>query len=215
MEGGIMKLVSYGLSLPISLSTIHSWMIRLGCKHKPSYYTDGHERPGLVESRKVYNKLKSRLALRQPLWVVFVKTSLTPAEIAAFDNIRETGEYALYADTFELKSGGEVYIECHVDMLKGDGLNKGHDVLREALGPEGGQRSVRFAQAVSGPCEGFHAEGMCKCRLLIYCIWQDDSIYKAYAREVKEWVIVGVSGLRKKAGGPGEMVSAFRTSNVG
>lgn len=69
-EGGIEKLEEYELTFPVSLSTVHSWMIRLGCKydrHRQSYYTDGHERPDVVESRKKYLKQKLKLALRQPL----------------------------------------------------------------------------------------------------------------------------------------------------
>ncbi|CAM9791742.1 unnamed protein product, partial [Sphacelaria rigidula] len=47
-EGGMMKLKRYNLTLPISASTIHSWVTKLGCtyeRHSQSYYTDGHERP--------------------------------------------------------------------------------------------------------------------------------------------------------------------------
>ena len=32
-EGGNLKLVEYGLSLPISTTTINVWMRKLGCKH--------------------------------------------------------------------------------------------------------------------------------------------------------------------------------------
>ncbi|CAB1104406.1 unnamed protein product [Ectocarpus sp. CCAP 1310/34] len=46
-------------------------------------------------------------------------------------------------------------------------------------------------------------------------IGQDESLYKAYAREGKEWVVQGVRGLRKKTEGPGEMVSAFQDERHG
>lgn len=53
-EGGNLKLGKCGLTLPISLSTTHSWMIRLGYKydrHNQSYYhSDGHERDDDVVS---------------------------------------------------------------------------------------------------------------------------------------------------------------------
>ena len=32
-EGGLLKLAQYGLSLPISTTTINVWMRKLGCKH--------------------------------------------------------------------------------------------------------------------------------------------------------------------------------------
>ncbi|CAN0216615.1 unnamed protein product, partial [Ascophyllum nodosum] len=44
---------------------------------------------------------------------------------------------------------------------------------------------------------------------------QDESVYKAYAREGNEWVIRGTRGLRKKSEGPREMVSAFQDERHG
>ena len=46
-------------------------------------------------------------------------------------------------------------------------------------------------------------------------IGQDESVYKAYAREGNEWVIQGERGLRKETEGPGEMVSAFQDERYG
>lgn len=91
----MLKLAGHGLSLPVSQSTIHSWMIKLGCKYdraRQSYYTDGHERPGVVEYRKEYIKLKRKISLRQPVWKCVEKKSLTDADMEAFEKIRETGE---------------------------------------------------------------------------------------------------------------------------
>ena len=50
-EGGNLMLEKYGLSLPISTSTTHSWLIKLGCKYDrahQSFYTDAHERKDVV-----------------------------------------------------------------------------------------------------------------------------------------------------------------------
>lgn len=44
----------------------------------------------------------------------------------------------------------------------------------------------------------------------MYQTGQDESVYKAYAREGTEWVIREVHGLREKTEGPGDMVFAFR-----
>ena len=49
----------------------------------------------------------------------------------------------------------------------------------------------------------------------MYHVGQDESAYKAYAREGTEWVILGVRGLRKKTDGPGEIVSAFQDEKRG
>ena len=63
-EGGLLKLAEYGLSLPISTTTINVWMHKLGCKHdkvRQSYYTDGHERPDVQEVRKEYLRTQRKL----------------------------------------------------------------------------------------------------------------------------------------------------------
>ncbi|CAN0187432.1 unnamed protein product [Laminaria digitata] len=196
-EGGLLKLGEYNLTLPISRSTIHSWMIKLGCtyeRHTQSYYTDGHERPDVVESRKVYIRQKRVIALRQPVWVQIMRSALTPQELERLDDIKETGDEAFCAEVYGCEIDGKPCIELHVDFLKDDGCVEMFDTLREALGPEGGRYSVRSVEAAA---KAYH-------------IGQDESVYKAYAREGNEWVIQGVSGLRKKTEGPGEMVSAFQ-----
>ncbi|CAN0096509.1 unnamed protein product, partial [Ectocarpus sp. 13 AM-2016] len=70
-------------------------------------------------------------------------------------------------------------------------------VQRDTLTPEELQR----LDGIKGPAKDFCAE--------------DESVYKAYAREGKEWVVQGVRGLRKKTEGPGEMVSAFQDERHG
>ena len=71
-EGGLLKLAQYGLSLPISTTTINVWMRKLGCKHdkvRQSYYTDGNERPDVQAARKEYLRKQRKLALSKPCWV--------------------------------------------------------------------------------------------------------------------------------------------------
>lgn len=77
---------------------------------------------------------------------------------------------------------GTKYVEFHVDFL-GAGSDERHDALRKELGAEGGMYSVRFDRAAEAPCENFHAPKVCRCRQHLYHIGQDESIYKAYARE--------------------------------
>ena len=216
-EGGILKLAEYGLSLPISMTTTNVWMRKLGCTHdkvKQSYYTDGHERPDVQETRKVYLRKQQKHALRKPSWMRVEWSSLTEKEQEAFDERRETGEDAFGAETFQFEMGGKEYVEFHVDFL-GAGSDERYDDLRKGLGEEGGMYSVRFDKAAAAPCKHFHAPEVCGCNLPLYHIGQDESVYKAYAREGTEWVIRGVRGLRKKSDGPGEMVSAFQDEKRG
>ncbi|CAN0586689.1 unnamed protein product, partial [Laminaria digitata] len=188
-------LEKYGLSLPISTSTTHSWMIKLGCTYdraKQWFYTDAHEREDVVENRGCYIRQKRRVE-----W-----DSLTPDEQAAFETLMEKGEEALYAEVFKSESGGTEYVEFHVDLLGGKS-NEKYDALREELGKEGGWCSVRFDLAAGAPCEYSHDPDVCRCHKPVYHTGQDESIYKAFAREGNEWVIRGVRGLRKKTEGPG------------
>lgn len=63
------QLAKYGLTLPISLTTTHSWMIKLRCKydwHQQSFFVDGHQRPDGIEDFHKYLRLKKQLALQQP-----------------------------------------------------------------------------------------------------------------------------------------------------
>ncbi|MEP6389023.1 MAG: hypothetical protein ABJ056_03770, partial [Halioglobus sp.] len=69
-EGGNLKLAKYGLSLPISTTTVNVWMRKLGCVHdmvRQTYYTDGHERPDVKVDRSDYIRKQRRLALSKEL----------------------------------------------------------------------------------------------------------------------------------------------------
>ena len=176
---------------------------------RQSYYTEGHERPDVQEARKEYLRTQRKLALCKPCWVLVEWSSLTEKEKEAFKERRETGEDAATAETYHFERGGKEYVEFHVDFLGGSSDQR-HDELRNGFGLAGGNYSVRFGDAARAPCQYFHAPDVCRCDRALYHIGQDESVYKAYAREGTEWVIRGVRGLRKKSEGPGEMVSAFQ-----
>ena len=56
-KGGMQRLADYGLTLPISKTIVHAWMIKLDCKFdraQQSYYTDGYERADVIEHREGY-----------------------------------------------------------------------------------------------------------------------------------------------------------------
>lgn len=214
-DEGFEQLSRYGLNLPISSTTVHSWMIKLDCKYDrvgQSYYTDGHERADVVKNRKEYSYCMARRehALRQPCWARAEWEPLTSEEKSELDALVENQDpRAPEVFRFQDEGNGKEWVEFHVDFLGGKSNDK-HDALRNEMGPEGGTLSKRFDAAAAAPCKFRHDPDVCKCDKMIYHIGQDESIYRAYAREGNEWKIQGVSGLRKKTEGPGEMVSAFQ-----
>ncbi|CAM9359628.1 unnamed protein product [Sphacelaria rigidula] len=162
----------------------------------------------------MYIKQKREIALRQPLWVRVEKSSLKTKELEKLDALKETGDDYFYAEVYNCTINGEACIEFHVDLLNDGGVIETFDALGNALGPNGGQYSVRFEAAAGASCKAHHSEEVCKCRRKVYYM-QDESIYKAYGREGNEWVIQVVRGLRKKTEGPGEMISAFQDERRG
>ena len=162
----------------------------------------------LVDSRREYVRKKRKLQLRQHCWFSLKKADLTQDELKAFEEMRETGEEAFWADTHHHEKDGIEYIEVHVDFL-GDGVDARHDELRRQLGKVGGRESVRFSAAAAAPCEYEHASNVCKCKYRVVHSGQDEACFKVYALQGRTWVVQGVSRLRKKTEGPGEMVSAF------
>ena len=217
--GDMSRLLAYQVTMPVSMSTTLAWMKALGCKHerfKPTYYTDTHENPKVVEYRGEYIEAKRKHALRQALWCRVRRADLSEAEVARLDGIKaESPEGDFHAEVYDCVLDGEDYIEFHVDFLRDNGSVDTFDALRGALGPEGGCYSVRFDAAAAAACEYYHAPDVCKCTRKVRHSGQDESVYKAYAREGKEWVVRGVRGLRKKTEGPGEMVSAWQDGRYG
>lgn len=50
-KGGMLRLAKYRLTIPISQTIAHLWVMKLGCQYdraKQSYYTDGHKRAGVI-----------------------------------------------------------------------------------------------------------------------------------------------------------------------
>ena len=202
----------HGLRLPVSSSTVHSWMIKLGCnfdRAKQSYYTDAHERSDVKEYRRVYIDRRRFYQLRQPCWVQMKWHSLSPEQQEKLTSLTEEGEDALSAEVHRFHWDGDELVEFHVDFLGGES-NEEYDKLRKRLGNEGGSYTVRFDKASRMECKFSHDPAICKCHQKLHHMGPGESIYKAYAREGKEWVIRGVRGLRKKTAGPGEMISAFQ-----
>ena len=120
-------LEKYGLTLPISTSTTHSWLIKLGCKYDrahQSFYTDARERKNVVENRECFGREKRRLALRQSCWKKVEWDSLTLVEQAAFERLMEESDVAFFAEVYKVESGGTEYVEFHVDFMGGKSSEK-------------------------------------------------------------------------------------------
>lgn len=78
--------------------------------------------------------------MRQPLWITVENESLTETEkeeltiicIIKDNNPPECSE------AYEYDEDGVEYVEVHINLLRGDGLNESFDTLREIRGNEGG-----------------------------------------------------------------------------
>eukprot|EP00732_Lithocolla_globosa_P001261 Lithocolla_globosa_v1_NODE_597_length_3629_cov_4.882205.p1 type:complete len:792 gc:universal NODE_597_length_3629_cov_4.882205:2932-557(-) len=197
-EGMENLLVRYKLTLPIAEATAHSWMVKAGAAYsdvKKCYYTDTHNKPETIADRGRYITELDRLSLRLPLWFHVPVEQCPPS-------LLDSGY--LFKDDI----GGADMVELHVDRL---GKIQNQDLyceLREQMGPDGGLYSVRFP--LDAPCEYDRPPETCRCHQPAYHIGQDESIFKAYLKSSKEWVLQGVRSMNKKSDGPGEMVSAFQ-----
>lgn len=157
-EGRNLKLEKYGSSLPISLTTVHSWMMKLDCKFDragQSYYTGGRERKDVVSYSAEYIEEKRTFALRQPLWKRVERLSLTQEEEVNLMALVERDEGCFRGEVFIFESGGIEYIEFHVDLLGGQS-NEENDALCDEVGPEGGSYNIRFDQAAATRCQHKH-----------------------------------------------------------
>ncbi|CAB1120843.1 unnamed protein product [Ectocarpus sp. CCAP 1310/34] len=146
------RLHAYQVNLPVSMSTTHPWMIRLGCKYEratKSFYTDSHEK-----KEEEVDRLES-LKARGP-------------------------EGGFYAEVYDCKIDGQDCIAFHLDLLRDDGSVDNFDKLRAALGPEGGDCSFRFDQAAAAPVRAFHPPNKCNCGKKVHHIEEDESAYKAF-----------------------------------
>ncbi|CAM9518710.1 unnamed protein product [Ectocarpus sp. 4 AP-2014] len=86
------RLHAYQVNLPVSMSTTHSWMIRLGCRYEratKSFYTDTHEKKEVVEYRGEYIEKRRKMALRQPLWVRVQRAALKQEEVDRLDSLND------------------------------------------------------------------------------------------------------------------------------
>lgn len=91
-------------------------------------------------------------------------------------------EGTLFLEVYRFDNDGTHYMEFY----------EKHDALCNELDPERGTYSIHFDGATAASCEFSHDPAVCKCNRQLYHIGQDESIYRAQAREGKAWMILGV-----------------------
>ena len=139
---------------------------------------------------------------------------MTADEKSSFDALVESEDrYLSEVIRFKDERSVEECVEFHVDFLRGKS-NEKHDNLRKEMGSECGTLSVRFHEAAAAPRLFRHDADVCKCNKILYHIGQDESIYRAYAREGNEWVIQGMRGLQKKTEGRERWYPPFKMRSV-
>jgi hypothetical protein len=203
MVGEAEILKKCGLRLPIGAETVRSWLHwkKIKGQHREavkSYYTDRHEEATNVRYRGDYCKRQAELELRMPVWVHLTKKQHSALKVRQPEL---PDGYRYNAD-----DGTEMH-ELHVDD------NEVFEGFSRSCGEIGGELSVRFPRTAE--CKHNHPANVCKCNLPVWHSGQDESIFKAFQRSKRQWVIDGVCGLRKKNDGPGEMVSAFQDRHRG
>ena len=212
----------HNIKRPISMSTIHAWMGRLGCTyehHHKTYYTDGHNRPDVVADRVAYTKLVDVLSLRMPLWIQ-LPSAIVPKTVPK----EERYEYmSLDMETEDGIRFQHQFTEFHVDWL---GVDGDKDLFVEFRNkPEnlhGGARSVRFPAVGESKCLHNHARfdqaglpSVCRCHQPIIEVGQDETTFNVHNYNNMGWVIDGEHELRSKSNGIGVMISAFQSEVFG
>ena len=56
-------------------------------------------------------------------------------------------------------------------------------------------------------CRYGHRSGMCKCHLPLWHEGQDETVFKEFSYSLKQWVVKGFRGMRKKSEGRGRHLS--------
>ena len=187
----------------VSRRTAHAWMKKCGAKrvwHKPSFYTDMHERDDVKAYRREYLARSAELDLRTPVWLTFEIDQYNDMreKEKSFEDVEHPFFYTKEDDVVVPVDSKEdaTHVEVHCDQFE-------NTKMRDAA-----KISVRWKPPAGNvSCDLHH--GRCLCHLPIMRCGQDESIFKAFALPRGEWVICGVSTMRKKSSGVGEMVSAF------
>ena len=185
----------------VSRSTAHAWMKKCGAErvwHKPSFYTDMHERDDVNAYRREYLARSAELDLRTPVWLTF--------GIDQYNDMREKESFKDVEAPFFYRKEGDVVLEAEIESASHVEVHC--DQFENTKLRDSAKTSVRWKPPAGNvSCDLHH--GRCLCHRPIMRCGQDESIFKAFALPRGEWVICGVSSMRKKSNGVGEMVSAY------
>jgi hypothetical protein len=201
--------------LPLTRSTVHSWMVKAGATHektKKTYYTDNHDSKENIKYRsEQYLPMRARISSRSPEWVSIPISILDPDEKHK-DAISYTKQTLGidYIPQFTNNEDGVICTKIHVDYL----TDEAHQSFRETWLAENqlpGEVLLTLQQMEGNYKHNYcgHTE-KCLCNKMAYHIGQDESCFKEHATTNKEWKVDGKGHLRPKSDGRTEMISAFQ-----
>lgn len=183
------------LTLPLSVATARTWMIKLGVKFgniSKGVYIDGHDREDVQTYRKDWLQRKAAREKHYPHYIYLNEDEALSIGISRSElsDVRAAHQGRTFA------SNGHEVFEFHVDDDRFD-LTKFRKKLE--LGGEF-SRVVDFSDPRNK-------------RILLFV--QDESIYRAYDAQKRMWKVPNHTILRKKGEGPGIMISGFACEHAG
>ena len=220
--------------LPLTLSTVHTWMMKAGMKYKKAeatYYTDSHEAAATKEDMQTrYLPAQLTDMVRRPVWVSIPLSQATPAALEYREAIvKAAGLDTLIdpvaADQVKLpERSAEIpdpLVKVHVDFLSGPQHTSYRTEMMEKFKRPG---EYFFELPVASPGEGWsflkgpfdkengrcrngHPKEVCKCHLPAYKIGQDEAAFKQNVLPAYYWSYKGREKLRPKTEGQGIMIS--------
>lgn len=145
--------------------------------------------------------------MRMPVWIGVPLSMVTEC---ALKNLADTLKAAnISPDIVTTAEDPDPVIKIHVDYLE----EAKHEEYREEMMSRYGRPGEYFydmgcPEWSNFACHHRHNEAVCRCRMPIYHIGQDEAVFKQFALPSRFWVVKGKTKLRPKTEGMGIMVSA-------
>ena len=214
-------------------------MLRCGCKYEKatiSYYTDSHEAESTkkdLKERYLYLMKAFTILLRNQQFNVYLMAinRYGPAQLQASLWLPEWIEVPLASATpMALENREKILKACSIDpaipsptaddpnptvKIHLDYLNEEvHEKYRAEMMTRTGRPGEYYYDLGAPewndlPCRRRHDPALCKCRLPLYHVGQDEAIFKQFAMPSSCWNVKGMIKLRQKSEGMGNMVSGF------
>jgi hypothetical protein len=206
----------YARKVKLARSTIHKWLLAMGCKYSKShktYYTDRHDTDENVDDRiNRYIPDQFNLSVRQPVWVTVETKSIDEKilDIALADANARTSSWTADQQTVDQEK-----VRIHVDFLAPDVHSKYRETLLKTTGHPGEFFWDNITTWPNLGCKYGHSRDVCKCQCPIIKIGHDEKIYHAHSQPGKGWSYQGTQKLSKKGVGAGIMVSGIVDSYNG